>query len=224
MLEASGNEYRVYMHTSPGGKVYIGVTNRKPEARWKNGFGYKLNEHFYSAICKYGWDNFQHDIILDGLSYDDASNVEIDLIAIHDATNRDCGYNHRYGGNMTAPSEETRQKLSIANMGKKRGPEALANMSKAQTGKKVSPGTRLAMSKAHKARPMTESRRQQLIDCGKKRSVEQLRGNAKLSAEQVIKIRAMHDQGARNIDLAREFGVAPGNISNIIHLRNWVKP
>ena len=29
--------YSVYKHTAPNGKVYIGITSRKPEYRWNNG-------------------------------------------------------------------------------------------------------------------------------------------------------------------------------------------
>ena len=56
--------YVVYKHTTPSGKVYIGITGLKPERRWRNGNGYKDNEHFYRAILKYGWDNIKHEIDL----------------------------------------------------------------------------------------------------------------------------------------------------------------
>ena len=36
--------YCVYKHTSPSGKVYIGMTCKDPpEKRWSNGNGYKRN-------------------------------------------------------------------------------------------------------------------------------------------------------------------------------------
>lgn len=38
--------YTVYKHTTPSGKVYVGITKQKPEQRWDNGNGYKKNEHF----------------------------------------------------------------------------------------------------------------------------------------------------------------------------------
>lgn len=41
--------YKVYKHTTPSKKVYIGITNQKPERRWgKNGRGYKDNDYFYA--------------------------------------------------------------------------------------------------------------------------------------------------------------------------------
>lgn len=60
--------YTVYKHTTPSGKVYIGITGRAVEKRWENGSGYKSNKYFYSAIKKYGWDNIKHEIVCTGLS------------------------------------------------------------------------------------------------------------------------------------------------------------
>lgn len=66
------NMWSVYRHTSPSGKVYIGITKRKPEYRWNNGKGYLDTEKdgkykqpiFANAIIKYGWDNIKHEILL----------------------------------------------------------------------------------------------------------------------------------------------------------------
>ena len=46
--------YTVYMHKNKiNGKIYIGITSRKPEARWgTNGINYKTSPHFYAAIQK----------------------------------------------------------------------------------------------------------------------------------------------------------------------------
>ena len=113
--------YCVYKHTSPSGKVYIGTTKRSTNQRWRNGLGYKGNPYFYKAICKYGWDNITHEIILENLSYQAAANAEVRLIASHNSTNRHSGYNIQNGGNMCGThSEETKRKISIANMGNKR--------------------------------------------------------------------------------------------------------
>ena len=74
--------YTVYKHTSPSGKVYIGITCRKPEYRWNHGRGYKEIDQplFYRAIKKYGWDNITHEILYSGLQEKDAKNLEISLI------------------------------------------------------------------------------------------------------------------------------------------------
>ena len=67
----------VYKHTSPNGKVYVGITCHKPSVRWKkDGKGYKNNVHFWGAIQMYGWDNFTHEILYEGLSEQEACQKE----------------------------------------------------------------------------------------------------------------------------------------------------
>nr|DAG19840.1 MAG TPA: intron associated endonuclease [Caudoviricetes sp.] len=107
--------YTVYKHTTPSGKVYIGITERKPEKRWNNGNGYKNNKHFYSAILKYDWKNIKHEIVENGLTKQQACDKEIELIAKYDATNPCKGYNHSTGGEINKGyhlSPETRWKIS----------------------------------------------------------------------------------------------------------------
>ena len=62
------------MHVSPHGKRYIGITSQDPpEKRWgRGGYEYRPNKHFWSAICRYGWDNFNHIILCTGLTFDEA--------------------------------------------------------------------------------------------------------------------------------------------------------
>ena len=59
------NKYFVYKHTSPSGKVYIGITRQKRVyRRWSNGYGYKKGTLIRNAINKYGWENIKHEILL----------------------------------------------------------------------------------------------------------------------------------------------------------------
>ena len=67
----SDRKYCVYKHTSPSNKVYIGITIN-PKRRW-NKSHYKYNEHFNNAINKYGWDNFNHEILFSNLTIEDAT-------------------------------------------------------------------------------------------------------------------------------------------------------
>lgn len=114
------NGYTVYKHTSPSGKVYIGITRQDPWTRWSSGTGYKHSPHFQAAIHKYGWDNIQHEIIAEGLTKEAAERMEIELIKQHRATDRDYGYNADNGGNSPgSKSEETRRKISAAVSGAK---------------------------------------------------------------------------------------------------------
>jgi group I intron endonuclease len=97
--------FKVYAHISPSGKFYIGVTSQKPNRRWRFGKGYKHNEYFYNAILKYGWDNFQHEIIADNLSEDEAKNFEITLINKLKTLDREFGYNRTTGGDGVTGSK-----------------------------------------------------------------------------------------------------------------------
>jgi hypothetical protein len=92
--------FKVYMHTSPNGKRYIGITCQEDsKRRWgSNGCGYKDNEYFWKAIKKYGWDNFQHEILFEGLTEVESKQKEIELIAFYDTTNKSNGYNITPGG------------------------------------------------------------------------------------------------------------------------------
>lgn len=118
--------YIVYKHTSPSGKVYIGITKNKPEYRWNHGRGYKEKDQplFHRAIKKYGWDNITHEILYRGLSERDAKNIEISLIRIYKKL--DMSYNITDGGDGfkgivhskgRKMSLETRKKMSISRKG-----------------------------------------------------------------------------------------------------------
>ena len=77
------NNYCVYKHTTPSGKVYIGLTGKNPEKRWLNGRGYARNEHFWNAIKKYGWDGIKHEILASDLTKAEATELEKFYIAIY---------------------------------------------------------------------------------------------------------------------------------------------
>ena len=72
-------KYIIYLHRNrANGKCYVGQTCQKPEVRWGlHGNGYKSQEYFYRAIQKYGWDNFEHIILEDNLTAEEANQQEI---------------------------------------------------------------------------------------------------------------------------------------------------
>lgn len=108
----SDNLYVVYKHTNiTNGKVYIGITCQDPKVRWNSGYGYRNNEYFWRSIQKYGWvKGFLHEILYEDLTYEEACQIEIELIAKYNSTNRNYGYNHHEGGRYQ--DFETRQKIS----------------------------------------------------------------------------------------------------------------
>lgn len=111
------NNYCVYKHTSPSGKVYIGLTCQKPERRWQNGDGYRpadgKNTPFYLAIKKYGWENISHEIVADGLTKEEACNLEMDLINLYQSQSKEHGYNVLQGGDIPLANcpEEVKSKM-----------------------------------------------------------------------------------------------------------------
>lgn len=110
--------FSVYMHITPNGKRYIGITGRSVNARWhpKN---YEDCRAFYKAIQKYGWDSITHHIISVGLTKEEAKNAERFLIEKYRTTDKRFGYNILKGGDISEGiSEEGRKRLSEFNKGK----------------------------------------------------------------------------------------------------------
>lgn len=136
-------KFCVYRHTSPSGKVYIGITCQNPIRRWAHGHGYRKNQYFTNAIQKYGWEAFTHEILFDGLTKEEACEKEIELIAFHRSNNDDYGYNISSGGEFAGTghtlSEEVRKKLSESKKGEKHY----------LFGKHVSEETRQKMRESH---------------------------------------------------------------------------
>ena len=115
-------EYIVYKHTSPSNKIYIGITMQGAKRRWRNGKGYSGNIYFTRAIEKYGWDNFQHEILYENLQKRQAEVLEISLIFHYKSNNPKYGYNQTCGGEVHLghhPNEEIRRKLSESHKGEK---------------------------------------------------------------------------------------------------------
>ena len=59
------------------------MTSQSPNERFRNGNGYKSSPHFFHAIQKYGWNNFDHMILAQNLSKDEAIRKEIEIIALY---------------------------------------------------------------------------------------------------------------------------------------------
>ena len=134
-------KYCVYVHTSPSGKKYVGITSTKPIDRWgSDGRGYlgktKSGEFkqpaMANAILKYSnWDEWNHEIVATNLSVSDAKNMEQELITQYRCTNSSYGYNISPGGECPQPSDETKHKISESHKGLCASDEAKLNMSNA---------------------------------------------------------------------------------------------
>ena len=118
----------VYMHTSPSGKRYIGITSQKPEDRWGtggSGYLYKNPNGTYrqpaiaQAILKYpNWDEWKHEILLTQETKKYAGQEEQRLIEFYKCQDRRYGYNISSGGEGSPLSEESKKKISEANKGR----------------------------------------------------------------------------------------------------------
>ena len=173
--------YTVYQHKNKiNGKIYIGITSQKPEDRWgSQGCNYKSSPHFYSAIQKYGWNNFEHNILFTGLTKEQACLKEQELIKEYDLMNREFDYNSTSGGNIFVMNEETKQKISQAMMGNKNGlghpcsEEKKKKISEAQKGKEFTKEHKQKLSEAAKNRhvPCSEDKKQILKEKSHKKPV-----------------------------------------------------
>lgn len=119
-MEIINGTYCVYVHTNKiNGKMYVGQTvyGDNPKRRWQNGTSYKHCTYLNRTIEKYGWDNFEHEVIASNLTKEEADNFEKILIKQLDTRNPLFGYNLTDGGEGSCGhklSEEARQKLSEA--------------------------------------------------------------------------------------------------------------
>ena len=192
------NNYCVYRHVTPSGKVYIGITKQVPEKRWKNGHGYELCTAFACAIKKYGWGNIEHYIVCDGLTEDQACLMEQELIAAYHSDNPQYGYNLTGGGEHYVPNEEWRKRASASHIAYYHDhPKAKIEISERQRGKKATAETRKKQSESRKryleANPIARAK------CG-----DSFRGK-KRGEEFAQKLRAANYKKVRCVDTGRVF-------------------
>ena len=159
------NNYKVYVHISPNGKRYYGITCQKVERRWKNGKGYYKNEYFTNAINKYGWDNFEHIVIARGLTEEEAKWIKIKLIREWDTKNPEYGYNENHKGN--AQTEKAKKKISEANKGNTHTEEAKKKISKTHEGKPQTEEHRNKIGEFHKGKTLSDETKEKISKSNK---------------------------------------------------------
>lgn len=110
-------KYVVYMHTNKiNNKKYIGITCQKLLRRFRSdGSGYEQCFRFWKAIQKYGWENFEHEVLFEDLTQEEAEQKEIELISFYNTTNPKFGYNICLGGNLM--SQESINKMAKTKTG-----------------------------------------------------------------------------------------------------------
>ena len=202
--------YTVYQHKNKiNHKVYIGITSQSPQARWgSQGCNYKSSPHFYSAIQKYGWDNFEHNILYTNLTKEQACELEQKLIQEYNAMDRNFDYNSTSGGETFTMNEETKQKISQALMGNQNG-----------LGHPCSEKKKQKISEAQKGRKFTEEHKQKLSEAARKRHVpcseekkETLRRKAKKKPVYCLELDIVFESVQ---ECSRQLGIPATNISKL---------
>ena len=153
------NNYKLYVHISPNNKKYYGITSQETDKRWQKGSGYKYNEYFTRSINKHGWDNFEHIVLFDDLTKEEAELMEQMYIALYDTTNPTYGYIQTKGGEGTLgwiPNDSWRKKQSDINKGKG---NPMYGKKSAFKGKHHSEEAKEKISKANKGRSKNEGKK-----------------------------------------------------------------
>lgn len=157
--------YSIYCHTNTiNGNQYIGMTGLKLNERFSNGEGYKECTYFYRAIKKYGWDAFETDVLFEGLTFEDAEQVERDTIEILNTMSPN-GYNLQSGGGVNRYfAQETRDKMSRSQKGKVLSEEHKLKIGEAHMGRVVSLETRDKLRQANLGKVLSEGHKQAISD------------------------------------------------------------
>lgn len=166
--------YSVYKHTVPNGKVYIGITRRKPEKRWgSNGINYRT-QVFYRAIKKYGWNSISHETLFDNLTKEEAEQKEVELIAAYRSNDIRFGYNIDNGGNcIDSFSEEHKKKISDSKTGKHPSEETKRKISESLTGRKLSDERKSKIAEINKNRKFSDEALKRISESSKNRKYTQ---------------------------------------------------
>ena len=190
------NDYTVYVHTNKvNGMKYVGITHQDISVRWQaGGNGYRKQEHFWRAIKKYGWDNFDHEIVATGLSHDDACRLEVELIAKYQTCDNTKGYNKSIGGDSGArgvkKSERQLEASSKMLKEKWKDPEFREAARQRTIAMNKTEAIRKKRSEAGKGRKMSAETRKRLSDAKRGKKL------GPFTEEHIQRMKAHHAGGA----------------------------
>jgi group I intron endonuclease len=168
----------IYLVRKDGMPVYVGFTTKTIEKRWQQHQNDAANPnrkrgHLQNAIAKYGSATFAVESLYESEDIEYSKMMEIHYIWLYqtfvgygnggynltlggDAILLPKGSHHRKGGGKRRKkslSEETKQKMRLAKLGKKRPPEVIAKYANSLTGRKLSDEHRKNISLAKKKIP-----------------------------------------------------------------------
>lgn len=164
-MEIYNDTYCVYVHINKfNGKKYVGQTinGNNINKRWVNGLGYRSCTVFYKAIKKYGWNNFEHDIVASNLTLEEANHFEELLIRELDTMNPLNGYNLKSGGENNKLSDETKRKIGNANKGRIISEEDIIKMSESRKGRVLPEEVRRKISESNKGKKLSDETKRKI--------------------------------------------------------------
>lgn len=133
----------IYKITSPTGRIYIGQSkNIEKRLTYYSGLQCAEQRKIYASLVKYGWSNHNFEI-LETCHYSDIDEREKYLISHYNSASV-FNLNILHGGKGSAGrvwTRELRDKLRVANTGRKQSPETIQKKRIANTGKKRSQET-----------------------------------------------------------------------------------
>ena len=149
--------YSIYKATNKiNGKCYIGFDSKWPHRKSAHKLSSQTQDYkFYRAIRKYGWDNFEWELIYQSKDKEHTKDI-METFFINDYNSFNNGYNSTKGGDGLLGvnhSQQTKQKISLAHKGKRLSEEHKRKMSLANKGKNISEETKQKLSLSLKGRP-----------------------------------------------------------------------
>jgi group I intron endonuclease len=206
-------------------KVYVGQTWTTLSERLSKHKTPKANgcRKLYNAFKKYGRDNFIIELLTVAHTQGVANYWEQHFIKSYESIER--GYNIKDGGSNGKPSLETRRLMSEAQKGKTHTEASKKKMSLAKIGRPLSQETRIKQSAAKIGNTImlgkhhSEKTRQKMSAS----SSGEKHPGAKLTWKIVRSIREEFASGARQVDLAKKYGVSQQIINQIVRRKTWIE-
>ena len=206
------------------GKRYIGQTINPQQRKSAHiSDSTHIDTKFYRAVRKYGWDNFEYEILAESEDRNELDKLEVDFIKSFNSIEN--GYNIRSGGEHPTMGEETKKKLQQAN--------AFQN---AELSEKEIIELRIAyLNYDSPSQIYNEKYKDRLhfnsflnIWTGARYAYvmpevfEQRQGRRKYNEEVVKEIRRIREEENLSYDkLAKLFGIPKSTIADIVKYRTW---
>lgn len=197
------HNYYIYCYTNTiNNKKYIGQTKQPKEIRsGVNGWKYQRCPRFWSAIQKYGWDNFSYTVLKTDLTLDEANYWEQYYISIYHTWVDDplCqGYNLSKGGFNTVHSQETIEKMRESHKKENLSKETLKKMSDSAKKRYIEhPELKEKTRQLNLGKKLSEEQRKKMSDSQKKRfqNPEERKKRSELNKKKVrcIELNTIYD-------------------------------